>query len=85
MVPENITKKAARDKALLANVVKARATAKKDRAAARKVACTNAEKYHKEYVAADAAAIKSRRDAKKAGNFFVDAEAKVAFVIRTRG
>jgi large subunit ribosomal protein L7e len=59
--------------------------AKKDRVAARKVALANAEKYFKEYQAADAKLIKDKRDAKAAGNFFVEGEAKVALVVRIRG
>merc|ERR1740117_988702 len=49
LVPENITKKAARDAKLLKATVEARAAAK------------------------------------NAGNFYVEGEAKIAFVIRTRG
>jgi len=62
-----------------------RVQAKKDRVAARKSAATNAEKYFKEYQEADAALIKSKRDAKANGSFFVEGEPKVAFVIRIRG
>jgi large subunit ribosomal protein L7e len=51
----------------------------------RKVLMANAEKYHKEYVAADLAVIDAKRKAKAEGNFFVEAEHKVAFVIRIRG
>jgi len=62
-----------------------RATAKKDRAAARTAAKANAEKYYKEYTASDAALVKAKRDAKAAGSFYVEGEAKVAFVIRIKG
>merc|ERR1711937_610981 len=68
-VPESFKKKAA----------------KKERAAARKVATANAEKYFKEYQAADAKLIKDKRDAKAAGNFFVEGEPKVALLVRIRG
>ena len=61
------------------------AKSKKDRAAARKVAMTNAEKYFKEFQEADAALIKAKRDAKAKGSFFVESEPKVAFVIRIKG
>ena len=84
-VPENILKKQARDAKVLKALVEARAKAKKDRAAARKVAAENAEKYHKEYTAADAALVKAKRDAKAAGSFYVEGEPKVAFVIRIKG
>merc|ERR1719272_1915538 len=84
-VPENILKKQARDKVLKDATIKKRAEAKAKRVESRKAAAANAEKYAKEYAAADAATIKNKRDAKAAGNFFVEPEAKVAFVIRTRG
>ena len=85
VVPENILKKQARDAKLLKAKVDSRAAAKKDRAAARKAAAENAKKYAAEYAAADLATIEAKRTAKKEGNFFVDAQAKIAFVIRTRG
>ena len=85
VVPENILKKQARDVKLAAAVKDLRAKNKTDRAAARKSATANAEKYFHEYNAADAALIKSKRDAKAAGSFFVEGEPKIAFVIRIRG
>jgi len=85
VVPENILKKQQRDAKLLAALKATRAQAKKDRAAARKVAHANAEKYHKEYEASDAALVKAKRDAKAAGSFFVEGQPKVAVVVRTRG
>ena len=69
--------------------MKARKTAmgkaKADRAAARKLALANAEKYAKEYAAAEQAIIDGKRKAKKEGNFFVEGEPKVAFLIRIKG
>lgn len=44
-----------------------------------------AEKYQAEYLRADRREIKLRRLAKKRGQFYVPAEAKLAFVIRIRG
>ena len=58
---------------------------RKERADKRKTITANAEKYHKEYTATQAGLVDSRRKAKAAGNFFVEPEAKIAFVIRTRG
>ena len=55
------------------------------RAAARATARTNAEKYAAEYAADDLNIIKQKRDAKAAGSVFCESEAKLAFVIRTRG
>jgi len=84
-VPENILKKQQRDAKMLKQLADARAAQKKARAEARKTAAANAEKYAKEYAAADKAVVDAKREAKKAGNFYVDAQAKIAFVVRTRG
>merc|ERR1719367_1981059 len=84
-VPENILKKQARDAKLLAFRKSQREQAKKDRAAARKTAEANAKKYADEYAASDKAEIDAKRKAKSEGNFYIPAEAKIAFVIRTRG
>merc|ERR1712151_1386195 len=62
-----------------------RDAAKKDRAAARKLATANAKKYAEEYAAEDKGLIDSKRAAKAQGNYYVDAQAKIAFVIRTKG
>ena len=61
------------------------AKAKTDRKTARAEALKNAEKYAKEYAAADQALIDGKREAKKAGKFFVEAEPKVAFLVRIKG
>jgi len=45
----------------------------------------NAEKYHKEYLDTERATIEAKRKAKAAGNYFVEAEPKLAFVIRIKG
>ena len=84
-VPENILKKQARDAKILAFRKAQREQAKKDRAEARKVASANAKKYADEYAKADKAEIDAKRKAKAEGNFYVPAEAKIAFVLRTRG
>lgn len=85
IVPENIVKKQARDAKLLAAAKATREAAKKERAEKRKVAAANAEKYAKEYAKADKDLIEAKRAAKKEGSFFVEAQSKIAFVIRTRG
>jgi large subunit ribosomal protein L7e len=85
VVPENIQKKQARDAKLLAQRVKAAKDAKTARAAARKTAAENAKKYDAEYKKADKDIVDAKRAAKAAGNFFVEAQPKIAFVIRTRG
>jgi large subunit ribosomal protein L7e len=84
-VPESFKKKAARDEKLLKSRKANQAASKKARAEARKVAAANAEKYFKEYQAADAKLIKDKRDAKAKGNFFVEGEPKVALLVRIRG
>lgn len=58
---------------------------RKERAEKRQKLVANAEKYHNEYQTEDRNIIESLRKAKAEGNFYVPAEAKVAFVIRTRG
>ena len=84
-IPESIRKKAARDAALSKNRAAARADAKAKRATSRKTAAANAAKYASEAAAAEQKLIADKRAAKAEGNFFVEADAKVAFVIRTRG
>jgi hypothetical protein len=51
----------------------------------RRVIFQKAEKYVKEYRSQERNLIRMRRQAKNAGNFFVEPEAKLAFVIRIRG
>merc|ERR1711990_534274 len=85
VIPENILKKQARDAKLLKARQDGRKAAKTARGKARKEQYALAEKYFNEYQAADAALVKARRDAKAAGTFFVEAQPKVAFVIRIKG
>merc|ERR1719225_2409635 len=84
-IPESILKKQQRDAKLLKAQADKRAADKKARAEARKVAAANAVKYAKEYADADKALVDAKRESKKAGNFYVEGQAKIAFVIRTRG
>jgi len=70
---------------LLKALKDSRDKAKTERAAARKLAAANAEKYFNEYQKADADLIKAKRDAKAAGSFYVEGEPKIAFIIRIRG
>ncbi len=85
IVPENILKKGARDAKMVAAALAHRKQKKDENAAKRATALKNAEKYAAEYKSADLALIQAKRDAKKAGNFFVEPEAKIAFVMRIRG
>jgi len=84
-VPENVQKKQARDSKLLKERTERRLKEKKERAEKRKIYQANAEKYHKEYESLDRSIIDSKRKAKSEGNIFVEAEDKIALVIRIRG
>merc|ERR1712226_1839036 len=68
-----------------ANRAVAKVKAKKLRKEKRGVIFTRAEQYVKEYRAKERDEIRLRRMAKRNGNFYVPAEAKLAFVIRIRG
>merc|ERR1719174_3104140 len=85
VIPANILKKQARDAKLLKARQDGRKAAKEARAKSRKEQGALAEKYFKEYQAADDALVKSKRDAKAKGTFFVEGQAKVAFIIRIKG
>jgi len=85
VIPENILKKQKRDANLLKARQDRRAAEKTARAKTRKEQYNLAEQYFNEYQAADAALVKARRDAKAAGSFFVEAQPKVAFIIRIKG
>merc|ERR1719451_77539 len=84
-VPESVLKKRktqekiAADKAAAADAAKA---ARKDK---RIAAYKSAEKYVKEYRPIAKQRVRMHRQAKAAGNHFVDAEAKLIFVVRIRG
>jgi large subunit ribosomal protein L7e len=51
----------------------------------RRIILQRAEKYVKEYRAKERSLIRFKRQAKATGNFYVEPEAKLAFVIRIRG
>jgi len=84
-VPETILKRQKN----LERVKSARAIAtikrKKALKEKRSVVYKKAEKYAKEYRAKERDEVRLRRMAKRDGNFYVPAEAKLAFVIRIRG
>ncbi|OQR97336.1 60S ribosomal protein L7 [Achlya hypogyna] len=85
LVPESILKKRRTLEAVKTKKAEAAVAAKKHRAQVRQIAFKSAEKYVKEYRAIEKQNVLLRRQAKAAGNFYVPAEAKVAFVIRIRG
>jgi len=70
---------------LTAAAAAAAAEAKEARKAKRIQAYKNAEKYTKEYRALAKQRVRMHRQAKAAGNHFVDDEAKLIFVVRIRG
>ena len=83
--PESVLKKQAAQKKL-AEAKEAAAKAAEAKAAAdAQEALANAEKYDKEYQAAEREAIENRRKAKVEGGFYIPAQPKVALVIRIRG
>merc|ERR1712188_270645 len=84
-IPEMLLKKQKKEERIKASravaVIKADATGTKKRRDIFK----RAEAYEKEYQVMERDEIRLRRMAKKEGNFYVPAEAKLAFVIRIRG
>ena len=84
-VPETILKRRKRQAEKRAERVKATVVAKKQRHAKRIDIFRRAEKYVKEYRDKERDEIRLRRDAKKNDSYYVQAEPKLAFVIRIRG
>ncbi|GAB9462888.1 60S ribosomal protein l7 [Globisporangium polare] len=85
LVPESILKKR-RTVEQVKEKRAAKAVAEKThRKKVRQIAFKSAEKYVKEYRQIEKQNVLLRRQAKSTGNFFVPAEAKLAFVIRIRG
>ncbi|KJE89066.1 ribosomal protein L7 [Capsaspora owczarzaki ATCC 30864] len=84
-VPESLLKKRKTAEKLKAERAVRAAKQVKARRAQRKVIFKRAESYVKEYRQIQKDEVRLRRDAKTAGNFYVPAEAKLAFVIRIRG
>merc|ERR1711934_642994 len=84
-VPESVQKKNATQQRIAGEKAAADAAAKDARKAQRKQHYKNAEKYTKEYRAMAKQQIRMHRQAKAAGNHFVDGEAKLIFVVRIRG
>merc|ERR1711991_943388 len=84
-IPETLLKKRKTQQQVKSDRV-AKATAKRaTRASKRTEIFKRAEKYVREYRSSERALIRARRSAKKAGNYFVEPEAKLGFVIRIRG
>merc|ERR1712146_692893 len=84
-VPESVLKKRKTQEKLASDKAAAAADARKARKDKRVAAYKSAEKYVKEYRALAKQRVRLHRQAKAAGNHFVDAEAKLLFVVRIRG
>merc|ERR1719265_1083993 len=77
-VPELVQKKVARNESLSKEKAEALAAAKKSRQARRHGLKMNAMKFEKEYRLAERHLVNMRREAKAAGKFFVEPEAKLS-------
>jgi len=84
-VPESFLKKKKTQEAIKATRVAAKSESVKARKAARKVIFKRAEKYVKEYQNKEKSLVRARRQAKNAGNFFVEDMPKVLLVVRVKG
>eukprot|EP00927_Polykrikos_kofoidii_P008482 TRINITY_DN1351_c0_g1_i8.p1 TRINITY_DN1351_c0_g1~~TRINITY_DN1351_c0_g1_i8.p1 ORF type:complete len:278 (+),score=51.99 TRINITY_DN1351_c0_g1_i8:72-836(+) len=84
-VPETVKINLEKNALLAAEKQKAAETKKKLRAEQRTALRLRTLKYEKEYVSHQRKLIELRRKAKAAGNFFVEPEAKLLFVVRIRG
>merc|ERR1711998_715455 len=84
-VPESVLKKRKTQEKLAADRAAAAAETKKVNKEKRIQMYKSAEKYVKEYRNMAKQRVRMHRQAKAAGNHFVDAEAKLAFVVRIRG
>nr|XP_009687799.1 PREDICTED: 60S ribosomal protein L7 [Struthio camelus australis] len=84
-VPESLLKKRQAYAAIKAKRLKRLLAQKKLRKAQRKLIYARAKAYHKEYRHMYRQEIRMARMARKAGNYYVPAEPKLAFVIRIRG
>merc|ERR1712112_500159 len=84
-VPESLLKRRKVIKAGKERAIKAVVSQKAKLKLKKKVIFKRAEKYVKEYRSRERDEIRMARQAKKAGNYYVPAEPKLAFVIRIRG
>ncbi|KAJ2509126.1 60S ribosomal protein L7 [Coemansia sp. RSA 2052] len=85
LAPETVLKQRKHAEKTATEKAAAAAASKKERKQKRQVIFKRAEQYVKEYRQLERSEIRLRRQAKQTGNFFVPAQAKLAFVIRTKG
>jgi len=83
--PESFLKKRKRSDELKAKSLKSKIKAKKTSRVQRKTIFKRAESYVKEYRTKEKSLIRHRRQAKNAGNFFIEGQPKLVFVVRIRG
>ena len=84
-VPETLRKKQERDAKYAEADKQAREKARNDRKEKRTLYVERAQKYFDEYQKHDQDIVEQKRKAKNEGSIFVEPEARVALVIRTRG
>jgi large subunit ribosomal protein L7e len=84
-VPESLKKKVSRNAALLKQKTDAIAAIKKNNKTVRKGLLKRANSYEKKYRSDARQLVALRRQAKATGNYFVEPEARMMFVIRTTG
>lgn len=84
-VPETLLKKRKRDEEWEAKRTATTDASKKKAKAGRKDIFKRAEQYVREYRAQEKDLVRLKREAKHKGGFYVEPEAKIAFVIRIRG
>jgi len=84
-VPETLLKKRRTNAQVQAHNLSQKKALIKKRTKTRRLIFKKAEQYVKEYRSMERSAIRMRRQAKTGGNFYVEPEAKLAFVVRIRG
>jgi large subunit ribosomal protein L7e len=83
--PESVKVKAEADAKAAAHEKSEKYIKKQERHLKRRCQYTRAAQYAQEYSSAEASLVRQRRQAKAAGNYFFEPEAKLMFVIRIRG
>jgi large subunit ribosomal protein L7e len=84
-VPESFARKQERDTKEATELTKRRAERRTHIKARREEWRNKAQKYHQAHQQAQASLVEEKRKARNNGNFYVAPEAKVAFIVRTKG
>jgi len=84
-VPETLLKQRKSLEELRVNSIERKAEIHKKKRDSKKIIFKRAESYVKEYRSVERSLVTARRQAKSAGNFFVEPEPKIAIVVRIRG